>query len=695
MQARLVSAGNDHPCARPAVRRGMRAPGAPRAPARCAGGAPARADGAGAARARRGAPQPPARPAAPRAAARPPPPAPADADAAPADAGAWRVFGVSVPYKRDAGKDDTSVTAPLLDALRRKLGVSALDAAAVAVVRKSFDARTRRGRGGGSGGAEPSFSYVLDVADDALAAARRRRGGAPSPPLAPVPGQLERAPRPPPPLVRPVRDAGAAAAAPLGPPPAPLAERVYVVGGGPSGLFAALRLAEAGLPVTLLERGQPVEQRGRDIGALFARGILAPDSNLCFGEGGAGTWSDGKLTTRIGRNSAPVRSVLAALVHFGAPDSILVDGKPHLGTDRLVRLLRALRARLAALGAAVRWGARVERVELRGGAVAALHLADGTSLPARHVILAVGHSARPLYAALLREGVAITPQACAVGFRVEHPQSLVNAAQYGAALAAEVARGAGRLPVADYRLVARPAEADAQAGLRPAYSFCMCPGGQIVPTSTDPAELCVNGMSFSRRASPWANSGLVVPIGPEDYAPFAAPGREALAGVHFQAAMERAAAVAGGGSLVAPAQRVPDFLAGATSATLQASSYRLGVRSAPLHELYPPAVTAALRAALLRFDARLPGYASEHGLLHGVETRTSAPLRIERGADYQSPSAEGLYPVGEGAGYAGGIVSAAVDGLGAADALIAQLMGVAPAQGMQQQGGGAGGWDDY
>jgi uncharacterized FAD-dependent dehydrogenase len=566
--------------------------------------------------------------------------------------------------------------------------VGALDARAVAVVRKSFDARANRGRGSPAGGA--SFSYVLDVDDAALAAARRRRGGAAAPPLAPVQGLLERAPPPPPPLVR------AEVSTPPPPPSAsssaPQPERVYVVGGGPSGLFAALRLAEAGVRVTLLERGQPVEQRGRDIGALFARRVLSPESNLCYGEGGAGTWSDGKLTTRIGRNSAPVRTVLAALVHFGAPESILLDGKPHLGTDRLVRLLRALRARLTALGADIVWGARVERVEVRSGAVQALLLADGTRLPARRVVLAVGHSSRPLYAALLEEGVAITPQGCAVGFRVEHPQALIDGAQYGATLAAEVRRGSGKVPVADYRLVARPDTPD----VRPAYSFCMCPGGQIVPTSTREDELCVNGMSFSKRASPWANSGLVVPITPEDYAPFARPGREALAGVDWQAAMERAAALAGGGGLVAPVQRCDDFLSGTISsaATLQESSYRLGVRAAPLHELYPEPVTAALRAALRRFDSRLPGYASSAGLLHGVETRTSAPLRIERGAtDFQSPTAAGLFPVGEGAGYAGGIVSAAVDGLSAAEALIADITGVAPPQGSGGSGG-AGAWDD-
>ena len=578
-----------------------------------------------------------------------------------------------VPLDADEGKDSCALTPAVLGAAAKRLGVAKLDAAHVRLVRKSLDARQRRTRTH----SQPAFSYVLDVSTEALLTRR--------PALAEQTGVLERVPPPPPPGVSASTvfvGAAAAAAARMRE-----SEPVVVVGGGPSGLFAALRLAESGVKVTLLERGRPVEERGRAIGSLFVRRNLDAESNLCYGEGGAGTWSDGKLTTRIGRNSDAVRSVLHSLVDFGAPEAILTDGKPHLGTDRLVRILRALRARLLALGASISWGCRVERLVMAApqGApastrrcVTGVQLADGQTVACTAVVLAVGHSARELYGALFDQGVPLEAQGCAVGFRVEHPQAMVDVAQYGEALAAaHVRRGAGKLPVADYRLVSRPGRGD----IRQAYSFCMCPGGQIVPTSTSVAELCVNGMSFSKRASPFANSGLVVPVTTEDYAPFAQRGREALAGVGFQRAMEAAAAVTGGGNLVCPVQTVDAFLAGerpSPGAICPPSSYRLGVRLAPegLHTLYPPQVTRALKAALVGFDRTIPGYASHAGVLHGVETRTSAPVRIVRGDDYESAGVEGLYPVGEGAGYAGGIVSAAVDGIHAADALMAKVMGV-------------------
>jgi uncharacterized FAD-dependent dehydrogenase len=447
----------------------------------------------------------------------------------------------------------------------------------------------------------------------------------------------------------------------------------------------------------------------RPIGALFARRRLNEDSNLCYGEGGAGTWSDGKLTTRIGRNSEDVRAVLRALVEFGAPEGILVTGKPHLGTDRLVKILRNARAYLASRGVEIRFGVTVDEIAFEDddAAIAAGSLtrtrravgvrarvndgggeeegeedANAVYVAASAVVLASGHSARGLFESMHRDGVSLAYQPFAAGFRIEHPQALMDELQYGAELAALASRGKGPLPVADYRLAHQcvgPGAGARDGGrgspARACYSFCMCPGGQIVPTSTDPNELCVNGMSFSARGGKWANSGLVSTITEEDALPFCeTPGREALSGLDFQRHIERKAAEMGGGDLVVPVQTAADFIAGRDSAveSLPPSSYRLGVKPARLDLLYPPAVTETVREALLAFDEKMPGYAGARALLHAPEARTSSPVRIVRSkVDMQSESARGLFPVGEGAGYAGGIVSAAVDGLHAGVAVAA------------------------
>ncbi|XP_062231370.1 uncharacterized protein LOC133928879 isoform X4 [Phragmites australis] len=470
--------------------------------------------------------------------------------------------------------------------------------------------------------------------------------------------------------------------------------RVAVIGSGPSGLFASLVLGELGAEVTLLERGQPVEQRGRAIGALAVRRILQSESNFCFGEqGGAGTWSDGKLVTRIGRNTDGVQAVMKTLVHFGAPSNILVDGKPHLGTDKLVPLLRNFRHHLRELGVTIRFNARVDDLIVEDGQVKGIVVSESGLQPGAvkeklsfdAVVLAVGHSARDTYSMLQQHNVDISPKSFAVGLRIEHPQELINSIQYSE-LAAEVQKGRGRIPVADYKIVKSVGEGDAENDLdateqsRSCYSFCMCPGGQkfeiclqVVLTSTNPSELCINGMSFSRRASKWANSALVVTVSSHDFKSFQSHGP--LAGVEFQREFERRAAMMGGGNFVVPAQCVTDFISNRLSVTtLPLSSYRLGVRPSKLHELFPPYITEALQQSIIMIDKEMPGFVSKEALLHGVETRTSSPLQISRhGETYESTSLRGLYPIGEGAGYAGGILSAAVDGMYCGFALAKQL----------------------
>ncbi|OMP03781.1 hypothetical protein CCACVL1_02271 [Corchorus capsularis] len=452
--------------------------------------------------------------------------------------------------------------------------------------------------------------------------------------------------------------------------------KIAVVGSGPSGLFASLVLAEFGADVTLIERGQPVERRGRDIGALVVRRILESESNFCFGEGGAGTWSDGKLVTRIGRNSGSVLGIMNTLVHFGAPKNILVDGKPHLGTDRLVPLLRNFRQYLQSLGVSIMFGTRVDDLLIQNGRVVGVQVSDSTdklqldrkALEFDAVILAVGHSARDIYQMLLSHNVDLVPKDFAVGLRVEHPQELINSIQYSA-LANEVCRGRGKVPVADYKVAQYVSDDDEDSPLnvesasRSCYSFCMCPGGQVVLTSTCPSEICVNGMSFSRRSSRWANAALVVTVSAKDFDALNFHGP--LAGVEFQREFERRAARMGGGNFVVPVQTVTDFMENKVSVTsMPPSSYRLGVKAASLHELFPMYITDALRYSISTFDKELPGFISKEALLHGVETRTSSPIQIPRNSDtYESTTLRGLYPAGEGAGYAGGIVSAAVDGM--------------------------------
>lgn len=430
------------------------------------------------------------------------------------------------------------------------------------------------------------------------------------------------------------------------------APEVVVVGAGPAGLFAAWGLARRGLRPIIVERGSEVRGRRRAIARLNREGVLDPESNYCFGEGGAGTFSDGKLYTRAAKRG-PVREVLELLVACGAPPRILVDARPHIGTNRLPRVVTALRERLRAAGAEVLFDARVDDLLVDAGRVAGVRLADGRALRGRAVVLATGHSARDVYRMLHGRGVAIAPKPFALGVRVEHPQAHIDGIQYG-----DLA-GHPQLGAAAYALTRTGRDG---VGV---YSFCMCPGGFIVAATTDPDAVVVNGMSPYARGSRYANSGLVVTVGPETY------GAGPLDGLAWQAAVERAAFAAGGGRFVAPAQRVTDFLARRVSADLPDCSYRPGLAAADLWSVLPARVAEPLAAALTWFDRRrMRGYVTRDAVMLGVESRSSAPLRLERdGRTLASPTHPGLYPCGEGAGYAGGIASAALDGLRVADAV--------------------------
>ncbi|MET0151259.1 MAG: FAD-dependent protein [Candidatus Binatia bacterium] len=431
---------------------------------------------------------------------------------------------------------------------------------------------------------------------------------------------------------------------------------VIVVGAGPAGLFASLRLAERGIRTVLLERGKPVQTRRRDIALLNKQGTVDPESNYCFGEGGAGTYSDGKLYTRADKRG-PVLDVLRALVLHGAPDDILVDARPHIGSNRLPKVVVRLRQTIEAAGSTVRFGSRVVSLFCDRRRVRGVRLAGGEELEAAAVIVASGHSARDVFHMLAAAGATLEPKPFAVGVRVEHPQALIDAIQYG--------RDAGHplLPAASYRLAATVRG-------RGVYSFCMCPGGWIVPASTAGDSVVINGMSLSRRDSPFANSGIVVAVEPEDLAELGYGG--AFCGVEFQAALERRAAELGGGRQVAPAQRLADFCAARESTSLPRTSYRPGIRAAPLHAELPIFVAERLRGALNRFARVMRGYDTREAVAVSVESRSSSPLRVLRDAEtLQCSAIAGLFPAGEGAGYAGGIVSAALDGLRVADRVAA------------------------
>ena len=442
------------------------------------------------------------------------------------------------------------------------------------------------------------------------------------------------------------------------PPLPPHPRTALIVGCGPAGMFAALRCLELGIKPIVLERGKDASARRFDLAPILRHGTVIEDSNYCFGEGGAGTFSDGKLYTRATKRG-PVARIYEILAAHGAPPEILTDAHPHIGSNLLPNVVKAIRNSILRHGGEVLFQTKVTGI-LRNqhGAACGVSTRDGRELTGDSVILATGHSARDIYHLLAREGIALEPKPFAVGVRIEHPQAFIDENQY------HIPQGCERprlLPAARYHLATK-------IDGRGVHSFCMCPGGFIVPASTENDEVVVNGMSLARRDSPFANSGLVVTVEPEDTRNFLKQ-HGILAGVAYQKHLEQSAKQAGGGGQQAPAQRVADFLTGKTSPTLPATSYVPGITSAPLHELMPDAITRRMRAGLALFGRQIRGYTGRDALLIGFETRTSSPLRIPRLPDtLQHPGVPRLFPTGEGAGYAGGIVSAAIDGIKAAEA---------------------------
>ena len=428
---------------------------------------------------------------------------------------------------------------------------------------------------------------------------------------------------------------------------------IIIIGFGPSGMFAALKLIELGYQPIVMERGKDVRKRRRDLAAITKEQRVNPDSNYCFGEGGAGTYSDGKLYTRS-KKRGDVNEILTVLVEHGAHEDIMVDAHPHIGTNKLPKVVTAIRETILSNGGIIHFETRVSDFIIENEHIKGVIDQKGTQYLAEQVILATGHSARDIFYLLNKKGITIESKPFALGVRVEHPQGLIDRNQYHCDIPGEY------LPPASYKLVQ-------QVKKRGVFSFCMCPGGIIAPCATAPGEIVTNGWSPSKRNNPYANSGIVVTVEPEDLIPYQKYG--ALAGLKFQENVERAAFIGAKNNVetnegqMAPAQRLIDFIHHRASDRLPECSYKPGVVSAPLHEILPPTIVTHLQEGFKTFGNKIRGYLGNEAIIVGVESRTSSPIKIPRDKELlEHPQIKGLYPCGEGAGYAGGIVSAAIDG---------------------------------
>jgi len=548
-----------------------------------------------------------------------------------------RLTEIKLPLEHDEGA--------LASAICARLGIAAHDLTSYTVAKRSYDARKR---------GAIVLIYSVDVETPREAEVLRRFDAGASA-HAPAVGSGK---------VMPTPDTSYKFVAHA---PDDLALRPIVIGTGPCGLFAGLILAQMGFRPIILDRGKEVRERTKDTWGLWRKNVLNPESNVQFGEGGAGTFSDGKLYSQISDKQHHGRKVLTEFVKAGAPDEILYVSKPHIGTFRLVTMVESMRASIEALGGEIRFSSRVDDLLVETDAAGVRHvrgvaLANGEQLRADHVVLAVGHSARDTFAMLHAREVFMEAKPFSIGFRVEHPQSLIDKARFGPQAGHPI------LGAADYRLVHHCKNG------RSVYSFCMCPGGTVVAAASEPGRVVTNGMSQYSRNERNANAAIVVGITPEDFAPH---GSGPLAGIALQRHWEERAFELGGGAYEAPGQLVGDFLKGHASTQFGTvlPSYKPGVRLGDLSDALPDYAIAAIREALPAFDRQLRGFAMHDAVLTGVETRTSSPVRITRDDGFESRNTRGLYPAGEGAGYAGGILSAAVDGIKVAEAVGLRIVG--------------------